>query len=105
MAGDETALPRIDEELEKSRESAARLLDSLAQKLRFPGAVRHAATGIERAAHYVQVHSVKDVATGIGRLVRRRPAPTLLLAVIAGFLVGRALRTPRAGEPGGEDPW
>ncbi len=96
MAPDESTLqtPReIEREIEKSRESTARLLDSFAQKLRLRGAVRNAATGVQRAAHYVQVHSVKDVATGIERVVRHRPAVSVLAAVLAGFLVGRALRS------------
>jgi ElaB/YqjD/DUF883 family membrane-anchored ribosome-binding protein len=66
-------------ELEKSRESAARLLESLAQKI--------------GAAHYVQAHSVKDVLNGIERAARRRPVATIAIAVVAGFLVGRAIRS------------
>lgn len=81
------------QEVEKSRESAARLLDSLAQKVGANRAVRSAASGVQRAAHYVQAHSVKDVASGIERAVRRRPAAAIAAAVIAGFLVGRALRS------------
>src|SRR4051794_26160254 len=60
-------------EMEKSRESAARLLETLAQKIGGARAVRSAASGVQRAAHYVQAHSVKDVASGIERTVRRRP--------------------------------
>lgn len=81
------------QEVERSRESAARLLDSLAQKLGGSHAVRSAASGVQRAAHYVQAHSVKDVATGIERAARRRPGAAIAIAVVAGFLVGRALRS------------
>jgi len=81
------------QEVEKSRESAARLLESLAERIGANRAVRSAATGVQRAAHYVQAHSVKDVATGIERVVRRRPAAAIVVAVVAGFLVGRALRS------------
>ena len=73
-------------EMEKSRESAARLLDTFAQKIGAHKAMRE-------AAHYVQAHSVKDVATGLEKAVRSRPAPAIALAVLAGFLVGRALRS------------
>jgi ElaB/YqjD/DUF883 family membrane-anchored ribosome-binding protein len=97
MAPDESTrlqTPReIERELEESRESAARLRDSLAQKLGIRSAVRNATSGVQRAAHYVQVHSVKDMATGFERLVLRRPATSVAAAVIAGFLVGRALRS------------
>ncbi len=69
------------DEVERSQESAARLLESLAQKI-----------GSSRAAHYVQTHSVQDVALEIERAVRRRPVPAIAIAVVAGFLAGRALR-------------
>lgn len=80
-------------ELEKSRESAARLLESLAQKIGAAPAMRTAANGVQRAAHYVQAHSVKDVLNGIERAARRRPVASIAMAVVAGFLVGRALRS------------
>ena len=60
----------LQSELDKSRESAAHLLENLARKIAANRAVRHAATGVHRAAHCVQAHSVKDVATGVERLVR-----------------------------------
>lgn len=81
------------QEVERSRESAARLLDTLAQKVGANRAVRSAASGVQRAAHYVQAYSVKDVATGIEKVVRRRPAAAIAIAIVAGFLVGRALRS------------
>jgi ElaB/YqjD/DUF883 family membrane-anchored ribosome-binding protein len=80
-------------ELEKSRESAARLLETLAQKLGATRAVRTAASGVQRAAHYVQAHSVKDVATEIDNAVRWRPAVSIAVAIATGFLVGRAIRS------------
>lgn len=80
-------------ELDKSRESAARLLESLAQKLGATPVVRSAAGGVQRAAHYVQAHSVNDVLDGIERAARRRPVAAIGIAVAAGFLVGRALRS------------
>lgn len=80
-------------EVEKSRESAARLLDSLAHKVGANRTVRRAATEVQRAARYVQAHSVKDVATEIERAVRSRPASAIAVAVVAGFFVGRALRS------------
>jgi ElaB/YqjD/DUF883 family membrane-anchored ribosome-binding protein len=80
-------------ELEQSRESAARLLENLARKIGATRAVRGAAGSIGRAAHYVQAHGMEDMAAGIGRLVRRRPAYSIAIALAAGFLVGRALRS------------
>jgi ElaB/YqjD/DUF883 family membrane-anchored ribosome-binding protein len=80
-------------EVEKSRESAARLLDTLAQKIGGNRAMRTAASSVQRAAHYVQEHSVKDVATGLEETVRSRPAASIAIAAVAGYLIGRALRS------------
>jgi ElaB/YqjD/DUF883 family membrane-anchored ribosome-binding protein len=80
-------------ELEKSRESAAQLLESLAQKIGASPALRTAATGVHRAAHYVQAHSVKQALTGLERVIRKRPGYSIAVAIVAGFLVGRALRS------------
>jgi len=82
----------LQSELDKSRESSTRLLDNLAAKIGARRAVRSATGGIERAAHYVQGHSVKEMATGVEQVVRRRPAYSIAIAVIAGYLLGCALR-------------
>jgi ElaB/YqjD/DUF883 family membrane-anchored ribosome-binding protein len=79
--------------LAESRASAVRLLENLAQKIGASRAVKTAADSFEKAAQYVQAKSVKDLAAGIDRAVRRRPASSIAVAVVAGFLVGRALRS------------
>ena len=81
------------QEVERSSESAARLLDNLAQRIGASPAVRRAASEMQRAAQYVQAHSMKDVAIEIDRAVRGRPAAAMAIAVVAGFFVGRALRS------------
>jgi hypothetical protein len=83
----------LQAQVEKSRESAARLLDSLAHKVGGYQFVRTAAIEVERAAHHVPAQSLKEVAAVIDRAVRRRPASAIAIAVVAGFLVGRALRS------------
>ncbi len=85
----------LQSELDRSRESAARLLENLARKIGANRAVRSAATGVQRAARYVQDYSTKDVAAGLGRLVRRRPVYAIAVAAVAGFLVGSAIRSRR----------
>jgi ElaB/YqjD/DUF883 family membrane-anchored ribosome-binding protein len=82
----------LEAELEKSRASAARLLENLAEKLRTGPVVRQATDRIGRAAHYVQDSSMKDMAGRVKRLVRERPALAILVAAAAGFLAVRALR-------------
>jgi len=83
----------LQAEVDTSRESAARLLDTLAQKIGAHRAVRTAASSVQRAAHYVQAHSMKDVASGLERAVRSQPAVSIAAAAVAGFLLGRALRS------------
>ena len=80
-------------ELEKSREAAARLLETLAQKIGVAPGMRGAADGVQRAAQYVHAHSVRDVIGGIEKAARRRPAYAVAIAVVAGFFIGRALRS------------
>jgi ElaB/YqjD/DUF883 family membrane-anchored ribosome-binding protein len=82
----------IDPDVERSRESADRLLNTLAQKLRINRTVRNAASGIERAAHYVQVSGLKVAVAEVDRFVRQRPGHSLFIAAAAGVLVGRILR-------------
>ena len=95
MPDDVTPAPDAAElrrEIDKSRESSARLLEALAQKLGSSRVARGAASGMRRAAHYVQARSMKDVAAGVGRAVRGRPVASIAIAVVAGFLLGRSLR-------------
>ncbi len=83
----------LDSELAQSRETAARLMDNLARKIGASRRVRQAATRVRRAANFVQDHEWKGVAAGIGKAVGGRPAAWIVAAVVAGFLLGRALRT------------
>ncbi len=88
-----TSDPRdVQVEFEKSRESAARLMENLARKIGAVKAMRGAAGGIERAARYMYDYPVKDTVGAMNRLVRRSPVWSITLAAMAGFLVGRALR-------------
>ncbi len=83
---------KLEAELERSRETAARLLESLAVKLHSGPILRQASSGFNRAAQYVKDSSVKDYGSRLNRIIRRRPATSILIAVAAGFLAARALR-------------
>ncbi len=102
VPAESTTPQKISAEIEQHRLSSARLLDSFAQRLgataargsRGAGeAVRQAASNVHRAAHYVQANYMRSMATGVERFIRRRPAPSIAVAVIAGFFIGRALRS------------
>jgi len=75
-------------DLDRSRQSAAVLLDKFARKL----GSSPVASGVQKAAQYVQAHTVEEMAAGVERTIRKRPAVAIAVAVAAGFLVGRALR-------------
>jgi hypothetical protein len=81
----------LQSELAQSREAATRLMDNLARRIGASRTVRHAASGIERAAHLVD-RDWKDVAGAVARAVRGRPGTTMIAGMLAGFLIGRALR-------------
>jgi ElaB/YqjD/DUF883 family membrane-anchored ribosome-binding protein len=82
----------LESELNKSKQSSARLLDDLARKVGSNRTLRSATQGVQRAAHYVQEHSAKDIAVEAERLMRKQPVVTIAVAITAGFLVGRAIR-------------
>ena len=87
----------VREGLEQQRQTSARLLNELAAALsKSAGSVSERAAAAARrtgqAAHYVQERYLKEAATGLGRFIRRHPASSLLVAVIAGFAVGQAIR-------------
>jgi hypothetical protein len=82
----------LQSELAQSREAAARLMDNLARKIGASRTMRNAANGVQRAARVMQGHEWRGVAAGVARAVRGRPATSILLAMVAGFLIGRALR-------------
>jgi len=85
MAADEIAAAGTqanwEAELEKSRLSAVRLLDTLARKV-----------GAARAAHYMKTHTAREIAVGVEEAARQRPVYALAAALAAGFLIGCVLK-------------
>jgi ElaB/YqjD/DUF883 family membrane-anchored ribosome-binding protein len=97
-AGQTAELPpaSIRTELEKQRQTSARLLQDMAAAItRSAGNVRRRADSAARrtgqAAQYVQERYVREMVTGAGRVIRRHPAASLTAVVLAGFLIGRSL--------------
>jgi hypothetical protein len=83
---------KLEAELERSRQNAARLLESLAVKLHSGPILRQASSGFNRAAEYIRDSSMKDYGSRLNRVICRWPATSILVAVAAGFLTARALR-------------
>jgi ElaB/YqjD/DUF883 family membrane-anchored ribosome-binding protein len=91
---------RMASDIERERQSSARLMDSFAASLRknLPSKdeardmLRTAGEKVQNAAHYVQDEYLKDMSSGVERFARRRPGVSIGTAVLVGFLLGRALR-------------
>jgi len=90
--------------IDRSREPAAKGLESAASGLhdkaegikqggeKVTSFAHNAADKLSSTAEYVRSNDVKSMVTDLEHVVRRNPGPSLLLAAIGGFFVGRALR-------------
>ena len=88
-------------ELERERQSSARLRNDFASAIRASAgtvkekagaSVAWAAREARQAAHYVQDHYLREWSVGLWRFARRHPASALIAAVVVGYAAGRALR-------------
>jgi ElaB/YqjD/DUF883 family membrane-anchored ribosome-binding protein len=88
-----TAIDKVD----RGRTSAASALDSTAEGLR-SGAHRVTSFGEVAAdrlvgtANYLREHDARRMAGDLESVIRRNPAPSLLVAAAFGFFLGAALR-------------
>ncbi|QOY86725.1 hypothetical protein [Paludibaculum fermentans] len=57
------------------------------------GLTHSAADKLSATAGYVREHDTERMMTGVKRLVRNNPGPSLLAVGVIGFLVGRAFRS------------
>jgi len=90
-----------EQRIDELRRSAADTLDRGADRVEdwaddhqgaLGGAARHTADAIERGADAVHGFDAEEMRRTIERQVRNNPVPSLLVAVAAGWLVGRILR-------------
>ncbi|MEO8662373.1 MAG: hypothetical protein ABI693_28180 [Bryobacteraceae bacterium] len=81
--------------IDKSREPAADRLDGAATALHdsaenISGAAHAAAGKLNSAAVYVRENDVDSMMADVGQFVRKNPGPSLLVAAVGGFFLGRA---------------
>lgn len=92
------------ESIDAQRDTVAGGLDTVATQLRdkaetIPGGekttqiAQNAAEKIETASSYLRENEVSDMMTDVERLVRSHPTESLVVALAAGFLVGRAFKS------------
>jgi len=82
--------------IDQNRDPAANRLDSAATALKDGGenvaGAAHAAAGkLNSTADYVRENDVDSMMSDLVRFVRSHPGPTLLVAAVGGFFLGRAL--------------
>lgn len=93
MAG--TARERVAGGLESAANRISHLVDQeegTAGQGRMAGAANRLAGGMESTAHYVREASTDELRHGFESQLRRNPVQTLLVAGVAGFIIGRMLR-------------
>lgn len=89
--------------VDAQRDTVAGGLDTVATQLRdraetIPGGERTtqlattAADKIETASSYLRENEVSDMMSDVERFVRQRPTESLVIALAAGFLLGRAIK-------------
>lgn len=87
--------------IEENRMSAAGALHNAASSMHQkadklpngPDLAHSAADRVEAVASYLQGHDTKQMMADVETIVRRNPGPSLLVAGVLGFLVGRAFRS------------
>ena len=97
------AAEKIGEGLEKGRKTTADTLQRTASTIRdkaadlrggevAAGIVERVADTVESTGAYLREHDMSDMKEDIERVVRRNPTQSLIIACVAGFLIGRAFR-------------
>ena len=87
--------------IEENRVSAAGALHNAASSMHQkadklpngPDLAHSAADRVDAVASYLQGHDTKQMMADVETVVRRNPGPSLLVAGVLGFLVGRAFRS------------
>ena len=98
----QNAKEKAEAKVDEYRHKAADALESGAERARelgerAPGQRttsmgRRAGESLEGAADYLNQHTLAQMSADCGMWMRRNPGPSLAMAAVAGFVVGRALR-------------
>lgn len=96
------AADKIDQNLQSAAAGLDRAAATLHEKADNPpgvktisGLTHSAADKLSETAEYVREHDVDTMMTDVKKVVRRNPGPSLLVAAVIGFLVGRAFTSNR----------
>lgn len=86
------------EKIDQSRGAAASGLDSTASALhdgseKVTGLAHATADKLSSTADYLRNNDVKRMMTDVEELVKKNPGPSLIVAGVIGFLLGRSLRS------------
>jgi ElaB/YqjD/DUF883 family membrane-anchored ribosome-binding protein len=93
------AKERIDEQrvatASKLRNVASGLHENAGKLPNGPQIAHSAASRIDAAADYLESRDANGLMADVGQVVKRNPIPSLLIAAVAGFFVGRVLSNNR----------
>lgn len=91
------AIDKIDENrvaAASSLRGTANSLHETADKLpNVPEITHSAARKVESMADYLETRDARQFLGDVGAVVKRNPMPSLLIAAVAGFFIGRSMRT------------
>jgi ElaB/YqjD/DUF883 family membrane-anchored ribosome-binding protein len=88
----------VQERMDRTRAAAADKLEGVATSLHDRGdkagdLAHRAADKMEATARYMRDHDMRTMVGDAENIVKRRPGPSLFIAAVIGFLIGRAFRT------------
>jgi ElaB/YqjD/DUF883 family membrane-anchored ribosome-binding protein len=74
------------------RDTASTMHDSADKIPDIPEMTHSAARRVESTADYLDSHDTRQFIRDIGAVVKNSPVPSLMIAALAGFIIGRTLR-------------
>ena len=101
VSGTSDRMPdELSSEIEKERQSSARLRDNLADTIKHSlpskqearDMLRSAGEKVQDTAQYVQDRYLRDMGSKAAAYARRQPLAAIGIAMACGFLIGRAIR-------------
>lgn len=90
------AIDKIDEKRVAAagamRDAASTMHESADKIPDIPAMTHQAARRMESTADYLDNHDTRQFISDIGAVVKNSPVPSLMIAALAGFIIGRTLR-------------
>lgn len=94
-AGAYAAQQRVGEAIDKARETASNVADSVSNAASYVGQKAEDATGkvgatLESTGHYLKEDGLHHMASDMSNMIRRNPIPAMVLGIGLGYLLAQA---------------